>query len=263
MWEKYHQIRSSDQFVARWKQFLQLSGARASPTLFQHITDIIFNHLIEKHFPTCTTPATQSTEDIPSLDYNERNAVRYISGYITRSVYRTLKDSKHKFKDELCLCLAELNDVDPGEMEDESNEWMNEVDRGGLKHVTNMTYMLFASAELEIRKYLAKSQGRHELNIAAAKDNVIASEDVQFYWCMATSDWEAEVSSVLLDMLIERFVKIRGHSTARAWLEEYKQKTKKSVQKSKGVRKQLISKTSNSTSTNTANSLDIEDQAED
>ena len=116
MWEKYHQIRSSDQFVARWKQFLQLSGARASPTLFQHITDIIFNHLIEKHFPTCTTPATQSTEDIPSLDYNERNAVRYISGYITRSVYRTLKDSKHKFKDELCLCLAELNDVDPGEM---------------------------------------------------------------------------------------------------------------------------------------------------
>ena len=50
-------------------------------------------------------------------------------------------------KDELLLCLAELNDVEPSEMENESKDWMERVDRGGLMHISNMTYMMFASAE--------------------------------------------------------------------------------------------------------------------
>ena len=57
------------------------------------------------------------------------------------------KDSRHKLKDELFLCLAEMNDVDPDKMNDESNEWMSVVDRGGLKHAMNMTFCMFASAE--------------------------------------------------------------------------------------------------------------------
>ena len=69
------------------------------------------------------------------LDYNEKNALRYISGYITRQVFRNLKDFRHKLKDELCLCLTEMNDMDPDEINDESNEWMSAVDRGGLKRV--------------------------------------------------------------------------------------------------------------------------------
>ena len=39
-------------------------------------------------------------------------------------------------------------------MEDESKDWMEAVDRGGLKNVSNMTYMMFTSAELELRKYI-------------------------------------------------------------------------------------------------------------
>ena len=135
-----------------------------------------------------------------------------------------------------------MNDVDPDEMEDESSEWISVIDRGGLKHVTNTTYSMFASMEIELRKHIQSTTGLSELNILGAKKQIMESDDVIFYWSMVSSNWEEEVASILLEMVISSYVTIRGHSTASAWLEKFKRESKKSVQKSKGVRKQLISK---------------------
>ena len=150
MCEKFYQLRSTDEFALSWKTFLQLSGTEASPTLYQHITDLVFNHLISTNYTT-QVPATPTEATASTIDYKEKNAIRYIAGYITRSVYRKLNDSKHHLKDELCLCLAELNDVDPEDMQDESKDWMEKIDRGGLKHVPDMMYMMFVSIEDELR----------------------------------------------------------------------------------------------------------------
>ena len=49
-------------------------------------------------------------------------------------------------------------------------------------------------------------------------------------------------------MVARQWVKIRGFSYASAWLARYKVAQKQTTQKSKGVRKQLISKKSKSTS---------------
>ena len=63
-----------------------------------------------------------------------------------------------------------------------------------------------------------------------------------------SSNWEEEeTTSVFLDMLVDHWINIRGHSTASAWFEQYK-KEKKSAQKSKGVRKELLLSSSASTS---------------
>ena len=69
----------------------------------------------------------------------------------------------------------------------------------------------------------------------------MASDDVQFYWTMVASNWQEDAATALLEMMMDLWIQIRGHSTATAWLEKYKQDKKKPVQKSKGVRKQLIS----------------------
>ena len=256
MWEQYYTLRATNEFADTWASFLRHSGAEPSQTLYQHITDIVFNHLIKEHF-TITSEPTQDTCN-PTLDYNEKNALRYISGYITRQIYRNLKDSRHKLKDELCLCLAEINDVDPYELNDDSNEWMSAVDRGGLKHVTNMTYCMFSSMEIEVRRHIQR-HSTSDLNILAAKKKIMESDDVLFYWSMVSSSWEEEVASVLLDMLVSEYVKIRGHSTASAWLEKYKRESKRSVQKSKGVRKQLISNSTSSSSKDSPSSNTAED----
>ena len=186
MWEKYYQLRSTDEFALNWKAFLLLSGTEATPTLYQHITDLVFNHLISTNYAT-QVPATP-TETTPSaIDYKEKNAIRYIAGYITRSVNRKLLDSKHLLKDELSLCLAELNDVDPDEMQDDSKDWMEKVDRGGLKHVPDMMYMMFVSMEEQLRVHLSCAQGQSPstVNLIGAKDKLIENEDINFYfqWC--------------------------------------------------------------------------------
>ena len=61
--------------------------------------------------------------------------------------------------------------MDPDEMNDESNEWMSAVDRVGLKHVTTMTYYIFASVEIEVRNHIQRHTGGHsDLNILEAKE---------------------------------------------------------------------------------------------
>ena len=58
-------------------------GVDAIPTLYQHITDKVFNHLLKVNCPIKpTAEATQSQ----LLDYNEKNALRYVAGYVTRKI---------------------------------------------------------------------------------------------------------------------------------------------------------------------------------
>ena len=54
MWEQYYHQRSSDNFAKNWTSFLLMSGAKPFQTLYQHVTDIAFNHLITLHFPSTT-----------------------------------------------------------------------------------------------------------------------------------------------------------------------------------------------------------------
>ena len=253
MFEQLYLLRSTDEFEDKWVTFLKSCGVvDPTPTLFQYITDKVFNHLITVNYPK---PTESSTVQVQQLDYKERNALRHVAGYVTRTIYRRLKDSKHPLKDELLLCLAELNDVDPSEMEDESKDWMERIDRGGLTHISNMTYTMFASAELELRKHIMMVQKTQsvarsgELQLTKAKEKIMASDDVQFYWTMVALNWQEDAATALLEMMMDLWIQIRGHSTATAWLEKYKQDKKKPVQKSKGVRKQLISSKKSESST--------------
>ena len=48
MWEQYYQLRSTNEFAHNWEAFLKQSGAVPSQTLYQHVTDIVFNHSIKE-----------------------------------------------------------------------------------------------------------------------------------------------------------------------------------------------------------------------
>ena len=54
--------------------------------------------------------------------------------------------------------------------------------------------------------------------------------------------WEENEADALLHMLVDHWVTIRGYSFASSYVERYKQKQKKTVQKSKGLRKNLLIK---------------------
>ena len=124
------------------------------------------------------------------------------------------------------------------EAADDSQDWMNAVERGGLMHVNNDTYELFLSMEKELRNYI-KSPNPPTFT-KQVMNSISQTANVQFFWYLISSDWEENRAKALLEMIIEEWVTLRGFSYASAWVEKFKAKHKKTTQKSKGVRKQLI-----------------------
>ena len=65
--------------------------------------------------------------------------------------------------------------------EHDSEDWTALVDRGGLTHVRDMTYGLFESMELEVKKFFS----RHPSQLGKVKQelrkNIVENEDVLFF----------------------------------------------------------------------------------
>ena len=53
------------------------------------------------------------------------------------------------------------------------------------------------------------------------------SDDVRFYWCMVSSNWEEEVASLLLDMLVNDCVKDQGPFHCLSLAREIEERVKK------------------------------------
>lgn len=234
MWASYHLLRTSDDYIAEWCTFLQSSGHDMSPMMCQYLGHHMFKQFIKLHHPIQQSHETTSH---PVLTYEETNAVRYAAGYIPRALQKKLPKSTHPLKEDLQLCLLDLLD-DGDEDDDASTDWLDLVNRGGLTKVNNMTYELFLAMELELRRHLATAQPT--VLGDQVKQAIAKNEDVEFLWSMIGADWDGESSSVLLEMVVSQWVKIRGFSYASAWIEKYKVAQKTTTQKSKGVRKQLL-----------------------
>ncbi len=142
------------------------------------------------------------------------------------------RKSTHPLKGDLLLCIFDL--LDEGDDDDhESKQWIEAVDRGGN------TYYMFVSMESELRRHISGFKPPDQKCIKRA---ILSDEDVLFFWSIISSDWEEESATALLEMVVREWTKIRGFSLANAWIERYKVAHKQTTQKSKGLRKQLISK---------------------
>ena len=114
------------------------------------------------------------------------------------------------------------------------------IDRGGLTHVGNMTFGVFGSMELEVKRFLNKNPSQLGAIKQELHKKISNNEDVLFYWAILSAGWEIEESDALLKLIIEHYITVRGFSFVSGWLEKYKQANKKSIQKSKIRNKKTI-----------------------
>ena len=246
MWCAYHKLRTSDTYIAEWKRFVKgtMDGINDTSMMFcQCATDYIFKELIKLHHPLNERKDDASNSQSP-LTYMETNAVRYAAGYIPRSLNKTLLKSSHPLKKDLILCLCELIDEDNSEPTvDDSTDWLQKIDRGGLIKVKNDTFELFIAMEHKLRAYITVLDANNDVPSFSdgVKEDIALDPDVQLIWHLLSGEWEEESSAALLKMIISEWVKIRGFSYTSAWVEKYKATEKKTIQKSKGLRKQLQS----------------------
>ena len=239
MWGLLHSTRTSAKFIAAWEQLMSLTlGKLASPIFYQYITDLLFRDLVKRQYPL---PArSEEPQSLPPLDYQEHNALRYAAGYVMRNLRQRLERGSHPLKEELVLCLEEMCEVDDKE-DDCSADWTKQINRGGLKLVNGNTYQLFVAIETRLRQFLrvTSAESISDGIKSVLMETISGDEDVLFFWTILTAEWEGEEEKVLLSMVIELWITIRGFSFARSFLEMYKQLNKKTVQKSKGLRKKL------------------------
>lgn len=234
MWNAYHTLRVSGSYLALWKKLAEEVGITGitTPVFYQYVGHQIFKELIKLRHPLVTT----SDSTPPPLTSEEISGLRYTAGYILKSIRKKLKTSTHPFKDDILLCIFDMLD-DGDEEDDASQEWVKAVNRGGLTLVNNATFDVFLAIEEEVRKAISDSVDLSE----EVMTKIASSDDVIFFWSLVCGDWEERSSEALLQMVVNQYVKIRGFSHANALVEKFKKGNKKTTQKSKGIRKQLIS----------------------
>ena len=57
-------------------------------------------------------------------------------------------------------CLLELNEPEEDVSEHKSEDWIRLINKGALMHIGNMTFGVFVSIELEIRRYFSRASSR-------------------------------------------------------------------------------------------------------
>ena len=107
------------------------------PNLYQYVTNQAFEALIQETFQTSNVQQTSAEP----LTYGEENALRYVAGYVCHKLRKKIAASKHPMRGKLLLCLMDLCDKDKDVSS--SADWVHAVDRGGLVHVSEPTYLLF------------------------------------------------------------------------------------------------------------------------
>ena len=93
VWKTHHQLLISNTVQQVWKSFLSAERLPIEPLLYQHITDQVLE-LLKSKLPRTGQSAQNNPED--NLTFEEQNAIRYIDGYIIRSLHQKIKDSSVK-----------------------------------------------------------------------------------------------------------------------------------------------------------------------
>ena len=237
IWSAYHQLRSSDAFKAQWDTFLKQIGCPCSSRIaIQYISNFIFKKLLISHHPV---DSTIPDIDHQNLTYEEVNGLRYAAGWVSRTLKKELKKSGHPLKDNLQLCLWDLlDDGDEDEQQNDSKDWVDEINCGGLTRINNITFELFSAMEIALRKQIRTKYIKQFT--AETKHTIIKDDNVKFLWCIISADWEDECADTLIETIVQQWVKIRGFSYASACVEMFKTVQRKTLEKSKGLRKQLL-----------------------
>ncbi len=234
MWGLYHELRTSDSFKEEWSRFLHECGKQPCASFVQFVTNTLFKQLIEEEFPLNST--TNSNGHSGLMTFEEKNALRYVAGYVCRTLRKRLESSTIPDKDDMIYALMELSG---DEMNDQDTEaWTDLIDRGGLWHISDDTYMLFLIIEECIREHVTIATASTVQGGKTLTDTLLKNEDVLFQWCILGVETN-DVDLSLLRKIISLYVTIRGFAFATSCLELYKQAQKKSLQKKRALRKSV------------------------
>ena len=201
LWTNFHEIRTLPIFQSDWEKFLKLTNLEPDPLVYQRLSLESLTILIKQATPIQRTDTTAIT--VSDLTYEEANALRYIGGYIIRTLRESLKGNEDALGG-LRVITNDDDDTTPAE----SEEWMCSIDRGGLIRITDEFYQTLCAIEYAVRRSLKVCSTVIPKTLAV---EIREDSDVQFNWCMASAEMSDELSHLLLAK-INKWITIRGFS---------------------------------------------------
>ena len=241
LWNEFHKLRLTE-LKDMWCTFLHGIDVieEADPLIMQYVFDKMFSSVIRTHFPE-----NSSDYNPAELTGSEHNALRYAAGYVPRALKAKISQGSHPHKESFLQCLSGMgtkgrsSDRTPS-VQEFTKQWISAVDRGGLTFVSDETYTLFYQMEMRMQKHLHELTSQKHIDKVAVMEEVAADYDIQFQWCLLSTDInEEDASQELLQKVIELWLTIRGFSTAGAYVEYYKQCKERTLKKSTSLRHSL------------------------
>ncbi|XP_070549456.1 uncharacterized protein [Ptychodera flava] len=174
------------------------------------------------------------------MDKTEENVLRYACGYVPMALSRQLQRRGAAFHTmvEVLSAMRTTKEQAPTFLS-YTTEWISRENRGGLYVVNDKTYLFFRRVEHFVRlnqgTLIYQNQSLKQIVI----DSILADRVALSYWSDLCSSLTDNSALELLNMCIKLWVNIRGHSTARQIIEEYRLAELKSKRSKKGIRKEL------------------------
>ena len=234
----FHQL-SITTLKDMWRQlFTELEVATVQALTTQSVNRHLFNLLLLE----TKSSSSLSYEITPVvMGSEEENAVRYASGYVAMKLMKELMKKDTESAAQFVECLSHMAVEEEADFYAYTREWVKTVDRGGLFHIHDPTFLFFRAVEMVTQAFLPKHLRNPSGNRKdGLQQKITEDEDVQFYWSMVSVDIEDETASLeLLQSIVELWVRIRGFSITSAWMDQYKRTSQKVTKAQKGLRKQL------------------------
>ena len=71
---------------------------------------------------------------------------------------------------------------------------------------------------------------------------LLKSDDLLFEWCLIAIEADDDISTLILEKIVELYVTVRGIAFAKSCMEMYKHAKEKTVQKSRALHSKLACK---------------------
>ena len=138
IWQRFHALRTSEDFTKKWDEFFAPSvSERSFPSFTQYVSRKILHRIIEISYDIDCLEHVEF-QHISSL---ECEALRYVAGYVCRKIQEVKASSDGK-KEAILLCLSELQkEMSVDNINNDEGHWIDRIDRGGLWHVNENTLL--------------------------------------------------------------------------------------------------------------------------
>lgn len=169
----------------------------------------------------------------------------YVGGWLIRSEVKKIERAKLNRKEDLIEALLSFKEnKDESEKDPDERvvpEWATIINRGGLYICTIEYFDFLCAVETVVKGMMCKGEEEKMKVGFAARVNkaVLEDEEVLFLWEMLCAGVDNDLMNVLLEQLVKSYVALRGHAFTAQWIEQTKQKQKKSLQKTRSFRSRL------------------------